>query len=80
MNFREQVLEVIAEACEDEIVKENPEIEIFEEGLLDSFGVVNLLMLITEKLGIDVAISEFDRDEWRTPNLIVEKLEEKHDL
>jgi D-alanine--poly(phosphoribitol) ligase subunit 2 len=80
MNFREQVLEVIAEACEDEIVKGNPEIEIFEEGLLDSFGVVNLLMLITEKLGIDVAISEFDRDEWRTPNLIVEKLEEKHDL
>jgi D-alanine--poly(phosphoribitol) ligase subunit 2 len=80
MSFRQKVLDVIAEACEDEAVKENPDIEIFEEGLLDSFGVVNLLMLITEKLGIDVAISEFDREEWRTPNLIVEKLEQKHDL
>lgn len=80
MNFREQVLEVIAEACEDDIVKENPNIEIFEEGILDSFGVVNLLLLINEKLEIDVSISEFDRDEWKTPNLIVKQLEEKHDL
>lgn len=76
MDFREKVLKIISEVCEDDIVLENPDLEIIEEGLLDSFGVVNLLVLFSEELGIEIPISEFDREEWKTPNLIVEKMEE----
>lgn len=76
MEFRENVLNIISEVCQDDIVKENPDIEIFEEGLIDSFGTVNLIILINEELGIEVPISDFDREEWKTPNLIVQKLEE----
>ena len=34
MEFKEQVLDVLAEVAENDIVKENPDVEIFEEGLL----------------------------------------------
>lgn len=76
MNFEESVLNILAEVAENDIVKENPDIEIFEEGIIDSFATVGLLLEIQNNLGIDVTITDFDRDEWATPNKIVEALEE----
>ena len=76
MEFREQVLDLLAEVAENNIVKENPDVEIFEEGIIDSFQTVGLLLEIQNKLDIVVSIMDFDRDEWATPNKIVEALEE----
>ncbi|WFN99769.2 D-alanine--poly(phosphoribitol) ligase subunit 2 [Staphylococcus aureus] len=77
MEFREQVLNLLAEVAENDIViKENPDVEIFEEGIIDSFQTVGLLLEIQNKLDIEVSIMDFDRDEWATPNKIVEALEE----
>ena len=45
MEFREQVLDLLAEVAEN-IVKENPDVEIFEEGIIDSFQTVGLLLEI----------------------------------
>ncbi len=76
MEFREQVLNLLAEVAENDIVKENPDVEIFEEGIIDSFQTVGLLLEIQNKLDIEVSIMDFYRDEWATPNKIVEALEE----
>lgn len=76
MNFEESVLNILAEVAENDIVKENPDIEIFEEGIIDSFATVGLLLEIQNNLGIDVTISDFDRDEWATPNKIIAVLKE----
>ena len=76
MEFREQVLDLLAEVAENNIVKENPDVEIFEEGIIDSFQTVGLLLEIQNKLDIEVSIMDFGRDEWATPNKIVEALEE----
>ncbi|KQL41852.1 D-alanine--poly(phosphoribitol) ligase subunit 2 [Bacillus sp. FJAT-25509] len=74
-NIRAQVLVILTDLCNTEEIVENPEVLLFEEGLLDSFGTVSLLVEIEEKLGIDVTISDFDRDEWSTPNKIITILE-----
>lgn len=75
-DLREQVLDILEEVCQNDIVKENPDIQLFEEGVLDSFGTVSLLVEIQEQLGMEVSISDFDRDEWATPNMIINKLAE----
>lgn len=76
MNFEESVLNILAEVTENDIVKENPDIEIFEEGIIDSFATIGLLLEIQNNLGIDVTITDFDRDEWATPNKIIAVLKE----
>ena len=58
------------------VIKENPDVELFEEGIIDSFQTVGLLLEIQNKLDIEVSIMDFDRDEWATPNKIVAVLEE----
>ena len=49
---QQQVLEMLVELCEDEIIVENPDIDLFEEGLLDSFGTINLLVEIENRFNI----------------------------
>ena len=62
MEFREQVLDILAEVAEDDIVKEQPDIEVFEEGIIDSMQTVGLLLEIQNQLGIEVSVMDFDRD------------------
>lgn len=76
MEFRDQVLNLLTEVAENDIVKTNPDVRIFDEGILDSFATVGLLLEINEQLDIDVTITDFDRDEWATPNMIVKVLED----
>ena len=76
MSFEEKVLDILAEVAENDIVKENPDIAIFDEGIIDSFATVGLLIEIQNNLGIDVTITDFDRDECATPNKIIEVLKE----
>jgi D-alanine--poly(phosphoribitol) ligase subunit 2 len=74
MEFKNEVISLLAEICQDDGVKENPDIDLFETGLLDSFGTVELLVQAEERFGITVPITEFDRDTWNTPNNIALRL------
>jgi D-alanine--poly(phosphoribitol) ligase subunit 2 len=74
MEFTTQVIELLAEICHDDIVKEDPNIDLFDSSLLDSFGTVELLVQVEERFGFMVPISEFDRDTWNTPNNIAKQL------
>ncbi|CAH2713013.1 D-alanyl carrier protein [Neobacillus rhizosphaerae] len=74
MDFKNEVISLLAEICQDDIVKENPDIDLFDAGLLDSFGTVELLVQVEERFGILVPITEFDRDVWNTPNNIAIQL------
>lgn len=74
MELKTQVIELLAEICQDDVVKEDPNIDLFETGLLDSFGTVELLVQIEERFEITVPITEFDREVWNTPNNIALQL------
>ncbi|MDJ1155773.1 D-alanine--poly(phosphoribitol) ligase subunit 2 [Macrococcus caseolyticus] len=76
MEFKQEVLDVIAEVAENNIVKENPDVRIFDENILDSFATVGLLLALNDRLDMDLTITDFDRDEWATPNMIAEVLKE----
>ncbi|CRK81023.1 D-alanine--poly(phosphoribitol) ligase subunit 2 [Neobacillus massiliamazoniensis] len=76
MEFKNEVVSLLAEICQDDVIKENPDIDLFEAGLLDSFGTVELLVQVEERFGITVPITEFDRETWNTPNNIVKELED----
>ncbi|MFC6206219.1 MULTISPECIES: D-alanine--poly(phosphoribitol) ligase subunit DltC [Levilactobacillus] len=48
---------------------------LFDSGLMDSMGSVQLLLQLQSELGVNVPVSEFERSEWDTPNKIVAKVE-----
>ena len=62
----ETIIELLNDICgadEGEIL---PETELFEEGILDSFGLVQLLVQL-EQYGKTLDIAELQREELSTP-------------
>lgn len=57
-----------------EDVSSNMDANLFEEGILDSMGSVQLLLELQNQLGIEVPVSEFERSEWETPAKIIAKV------
>lgn len=75
--IREKILSILTELCGTDEIKRNPDIEIFKEGLLDSFGIIEFFVSLNEELNIAISPTEVDRDMWSTPNKIIDFLEQR---
>ena len=75
--MEEKILDLLAELCEDEIVKSNKDIELFETGLLDSLAFAELLFGIEDNWGLIIAPSEIEREEINTPQKIISLIRKK---
>ena len=51
-------------------------LDLFDAGVLDSMGTVELIVELENRFGIRVPVSEFGRDDWNTANKIVEGVTE----
>ena len=69
--MREEVLELLAEICEDDGVKEDMELELFESGLMDSLGFAEFLVELEEQFEIVISPSEVERGDIKTPEKIL---------
>lgn len=72
--LEEKVLAIIEEICEDDIIYEERDINLKEEGLMDSLAFVELLVRM-EEFGIEVAPTEVTYEEIDTPNKIIHYIE-----
>lgn len=74
MDIKETVLSILEDLTGTSEVRENPEIMLFDEGLLDSIGTVQLLVELESQCQVSVPVSEFERSEWATPAMIIDKV------
>ena len=50
--------------------------DLFDAGIMDSMGTVELVLEIESKFNIKVPVSEMGRDDWNTANKIIGGIEE----
>ena len=72
--LEEKVLAIIEEICEDDVIYEERDINLKEEGLMDSLAFVELLVRM-EEFSIEVAPTEVTYEEIDTPNKIIHYIE-----
>ena len=48
----ERMLDLIEEVCDDEVIREERDIDLFEAGLLDSMAAIELLVGIESEFGV----------------------------
>ena len=75
--IKEQVLEMLEEICEDEVVREYLDINMKEEGLMDSLAFVEMLVKIEEIFGLSIAPTEVTYEEIDTPNKVITYIENR---
>jgi len=77
LSTAERVIEVLAEVAEDNVVRTDPDIPLFEQDVLDSLRTVDLILALTKEFGVDISPAELDRSLWATPKHIVAFMEAK---
>lgn len=75
MDVKETVLNILTDLIGTD-VSDSMDDNLFDAGLLDSMGTVQLLLQLQTELGIEVPVSEFERSGWDTPNKIIAKVKE----
>lgn len=70
-DIKTAILNLIEDICGDDIVKEDPDIDLFEEGLFDSLTAIELLVSLEDEYGVAIAPTEIEREEMGTPNRII---------
>lgn len=71
MDVKERVIELIDELFMED-VSEMMDEDLFDAGILDSMGTVELIVELENTFQITVPVSEFGRDDWNTAQKIVD--------
>ena len=70
MDIKSEVIEIIDELFMEDVSDMIDE-DLFDAGVLDSMGTVELIVEIENRFDIRVPVTEFGRDDWNTANKIV---------
>ena len=60
--MKEKILDIIEKVCEDDSIREDLTMNLFEEDLLDSLSFVELLVELEDNLGVVISPSEVTRE------------------
>ena len=75
MDIKSEVIEIIDELFMEDVSDMMDE-DLFDAGVLDSMGTVELIVEIENRFDIRVPVTEFGRDDWNTANKIVAEITE----
>ena len=75
MDVKAEVLEIIDDLFMEDVSDMMDE-DLFDAGVLDSMGTVELIVELENRFDIHVPVSEFGRDDWNTANKIVDGVTE----
>ena len=65
--MEQKITEILAGLCGAEPEEIEPELELFDEGLLDSFAAIQLVMELEEAFGVSLDMASLPRERIATP-------------
>ena len=67
-----KIINIIAEICENETIKDNLDIDLIENEILDSLAFINLISRLEEEFDIEIQPTQVKPDTWRNIHSIIE--------
>lgn len=61
----EELIDMICRVCESDALRQEPDIDLIDSGVLDSFGFLSLLEQIEARWGVELQPSRIPGDTWR---------------
>lgn len=70
--MEKNILDILEKVCGVSDVKEDRNIDLFDNGLLDSLSLIEFLITLEEELGVKIEPTEISREDFGTPNKIID--------
>ncbi|WP_160683673.1 D-alanine--poly(phosphoribitol) ligase subunit 2 [Clostridium sp. C2-6-12] len=75
--MEEKVLDMLIEITGSDDIAEEKDTDLFEAGLLDSLGIIEVLLKIEEIFGLKLQPTDLERKDMATVNNLIEFLQTK---
>ena len=75
--MEEKVLDILEEVTGTDEIRDEKDIDLFESGLLDSLGIIEVLLKIEENFGLKLQPTDLEREDMATVDNLVKFLEKK---
>jgi D-alanine--poly(phosphoribitol) ligase subunit 2 len=75
LSIENTVLDILERITEKTELRENPDVALFDEHILDSFDLMLLIAELSEAFEVEISPAEVDRAAWATPRKIVAYLQ-----
>jgi D-alanine--poly(phosphoribitol) ligase subunit 2 len=75
--MEEKVLNILIEVTGNDDIAEERDADLFEAGLLDSLGIIEVLLKIEEVFGLRLQPTDLEKTDMATVNNLVEFLNNK---
>ena len=75
--MEEKVLNMLIEVTGNDDIAEEKDLDLFEAGLLDSLGIIEVLLKIEEVFGLKLQPTDLERNDMATVNNLIGFLQTK---
>ncbi len=72
-----KTLDILEQITGTDQVRRDPDLPLLDLDLLDSLGMVELIVALSDQFGVEISPAEIERDEWATPRKIVAYVERR---
>jgi len=70
--MEDRIIDMIVEISADETIKDNHNIDLLENEILDSVGFITLISRLEDEFDIEIQPTQVKPDTWRSINSIIE--------
>lgn len=70
--MEDKIINIIIEICENENIKDNLEVDLIENEILDSLAFISLVPKLEEEFDIEIQPTQVSPNTWRSVNSIIE--------
>ena len=74
--MEEQILNIIVEVCNDETIRNNRNIDLIENDILDSLAFITLISRLNDEFDIEIQPTQVKPSTWRTVDSIISLVKE----
>lgn len=75
--MEERLLKILSDICDEELGKEDLDLDLMEEGLLDSLAFVELTVALEDEFHVSLPPTEYEKESFATVRKIEKILSEK---
>ena len=77
MDIRESVIEIFEEVLGSDEIRDNQDLDMFENEMLDSLAIIEILLGIEDKLNLSLQPTDLERKDMATVNNLVDFLKDR---
>ena len=77
MDIRESVIEIFEEVLGSDEIRDNQDLDMFENEMLDSLAIIEVLLGIEDKLDLSLQPTDLERKDMATVNILVDFLKDR---